>query len=83
MINCMVFTGIILCTFYQTEGSEDDIDEILYLYSIIHNEEDIDGTGKSTGKADLDGNETLLKFTTDYYRKLGKMFQEYGAKINL
>jgi len=72
----------ILCSFCHPEGS-DDGEEVLYLYSIIHNEEDTDGTGKSTGRANLDGNETLLKFTTGYYRKIGKMFQEYGAKINL
>jgi len=87
-ISLIVFTGNILCTNYQAEGS--DVDEILYLYSVIHNEEDFDPTGRTaidstgnTGRADFDGDESVLKFTTGKYREIGKIFQKYGAKINL
>lgn len=54
----------------------------LYLCAIIHNEEDRRPRGP-TGRADFDGDRDVLTFTTDQYRKIGRLFQEYDAKINL
>jgi len=71
--------------FWATEQpeAEDKADsKTLYLCAIIHNEEDHRPRGP-TGRADFNGDRDVLAFTTDQYRKIGRLFQKYDAKINL
>ena len=77
---CVIMLLFFLWVKCQPENNIED--ETLYLTAVIHNEEDFNGTSP-TRSLDYDGNEAVLKFTTEKYGTIGKIFQEYGAKINL